>query len=209
MRFIKILSLFVLFLSFTAIANAQESEYGKFFFPKHKLIYKVDGKLPHENIVVESGKQLKDGTTYFTLSYMYGAASAPIQVEYYIVDGNMIKLAQITFKETELSFAPPKSILPLDLNVKSKWSWQGSAPADIISSQSKVAGTEKLTIGNKQYNALKVVMQNSRSDGAIYTVTSYYVENIGKVREATTVQQNKKAAKQILNIEVLPNCFGE
>ncbi len=106
----------------------------------------------------------------------------------------------IGYIETNLN--PPQCILKLPPREGESWEWEGKIFGMKSTAQFKTEGKEKIALGNKSYNTVRVTEKGTLADGRASIITRWYAPGIGMVKqESQTSAKNESAEKAELQLE--------
>lgn len=92
----------------------------------------------------------------------------------------------------ETTMDPPEPFLKLPLKVGETWKWEGRIFGLKSSSEFKVESEEVINVGNKRYNAFKVLEKGSSEDGRALVSYRWYAAGFGLVKEESTMILGKE-----------------
>ena len=185
-RILLLLAFLTLALSF---ARAKEPKTSADYFPLRvgdSWTYRNTADPSEYTLKVLGEEKQADGSTRYLVEKLAGPKDSPVKIHLWFSKANgWVLLHGERYPEhegLEAKYEPPKQYLPSPPAPEAKWEWSGKDYTQTpMSEESRVVGSEEITVPAGKFRAMKVVSQVTGSSAPV-TKTYWYADGIGLVK---------------------------
>jgi hypothetical protein len=183
------LALTLLTLATAFIALAEEPKSSADYFPLRvgdSWTYRNSADGSEYSLKVLGEEKHPDGSTRYQVEKLAGPKDSKVQIHLSFSKAKgWVLLHGERYPEhegLEAKYDPPKQYLPNPLVPETKWEWNGKDYTQTpMSEESRVVGSEEITVPAGKFRAMKVVSQVTGSSAPV-TKTYWYADGVGLVK---------------------------
>lgn len=188
---------------FLAAGCSEKSPSNK-FYPMNagsEWIYQTESKShagtdASEIIQTEAKSSVKKegGKEYRLISYSVNS-SDKLKTEYYIMDGENISLAKVSYNGKDMTFNPPMMILPSENYDKDEWNWEGEG--SFGKGKASFKQTKADIVSKDPYIVATRVDSTINAGGRVIRESKWFCMDCGLVKSSCSIEKDGKIESEI------------